>query len=263
MAWIEAHQGLANHIKTIKLRKLLKIKKIEAIGILFLLWWWALDNAPDGNLSNIDADDLNEIVEYKSKCEITVLAALVEAGFIDENKHIHDWHDYAGKLLDKRKSDADRKKRSYYDAKENTEIIESVPTDIQQFSDGYPTEKSGNSNSNSNSTITDSTNDVLNTPKVVSKKGNISVNDKVFDQFWTVYPKKVAKQDALKAWKKLKITAELTEKIISAVNAQINSPQWQENGGQYIPNPATWLNRGQWDDEVKTAASKYRTEVYR
>jgi hypothetical protein len=59
------------------------------------------------------------------------------------------------------------------------------------------------------------------------------------------------------------LTDELAEKIISAVKAQSASEQWTKDNGQYIPNPATWLNRGQWEDEVKTAASKYRTEVYR
>jgi hypothetical protein len=32
---------------------------------------------------------------------------------------------------------------------------------------------------------------------------------------------------------------------------QKTSAQWQKDNGQYIPNPATWLNQGRWDDEIK------------
>lgn len=145
MAWIEAHQGLANHIKTIKLRKLLKIKKIEAVGILFMFWWWSLDNAPDGDISSLDDSDISEIVEYKSKSGVSVLAALIESGFVDENKHIHDWHEYAGKLIDKRKTDAERKKASYELSKAKAKTSECSPTDIHRISRGVPSDIAGNS----------------------------------------------------------------------------------------------------------------------
>ena len=31
---------------------------------------------------------------------------------------------------------------------------------------------------------------------------------------------------------------------------QKGSRQWRENNGQFIPNPATWLNQGRWEDEL-------------
>ncbi len=33
--------------------------------------------------------------------------------------------------------------------------------------------------------------------------------------------------------------------------------QWQREGGRYIPNPATWLNRGRWDDEYEEVTQPY------
>ncbi len=30
-----------------------------------------------------------------------------------------------------------------------------------------------------------------------------------------------------------------------------DTDQWQKEGGQYIPNPATWLNQNRWEDEIK------------
>ena len=57
MAWIELHQSLPTHRKLGKLKRLLKIKTPQAVGHLAMLWLWCIDNAPDGNLSGIDASD--------------------------------------------------------------------------------------------------------------------------------------------------------------------------------------------------------------
>jgi len=71
----------------------------------------------------------------------------------------------------------------------------------------------------------------------------------LFDEFWAAYPKKVGKDDARKAFDKRKPDADLAAKMVAAVNAQKQSAQWKKDGGQYIPNPATWLNQGRWQDE--------------
>jgi hypothetical protein len=71
-----------------------------------------------------------------------------------------------------------------------------------------------------------------------------------FDRFWAAYPRKVGKQAARKSWSRLKPSAELTQRILDAVECQKGSRQWRENNGQFIPNPATWLNQGRWEDEL-------------
>ena len=76
---------------------------------------------------------------------------------------------------------------------------------------------------------------------------------KGFEDFWALYPRKTAKQDAIRAWRKLNPDLALQEKIRSALTLQISSDQWTRDGGQFIPHPATWLNGGRWDDEpIKT-----------
>ena len=84
------------------------------------------------------------------------------------------------------------------------------------------------------------------------KKGNMPfppISPQGFDEFWAVYPKKVGKQAALKTWSKLDPDAELTKTIVAAVEYQRSTAQWQSENGRYIPNPATWLNQGRWEDE--------------
>lgn len=77
-----------------------------------------------------------------------------------------------------------------------------------------------------------------------------------FDLFWFAYPKKVGKQAAIKAWKQIKPKEDLLQKMLSAIEWQKQSDQWTKNSGQYIPNPATWLNQGRWDDELPRRQSE-------
>lgn len=79
-----------------------------------------------------------------------------------------------------------------------------------------------------------------------------TVPESGFDVFWSAYPKKVSKGQAEKAWAKFKLesNASLQEKILTAIDAAKHGEQWKRNNGQYIPNPATWLNAKGWEDEL-------------
>ena len=70
-----------------------------------------------------------------------------------------------------------------------------------------------------------------------------------FDQFWKAYPRKVGKAAALKAFKNAHNRPRIDD-LLQAISAQRSSPQWTKDNGQFIPHPATWLNRGQWADEA-------------
>lgn len=71
-----------------------------------------------------------------------------------------------------------------------------------------------------------------------------------FELFWSKYPKKVAKSSAKKAFEK--VSAPL-ETLLTAIERQKCSEQWSKDNGQYIPNPATWLNQERWNDELPSA----------
>lgn len=73
-----------------------------------------------------------------------------------------------------------------------------------------------------------------------------------FKFFWTMYPKKAAKKDALKAWKKIK--AENRQGVMDGLERHVKCDQWVKDGGQFIPNAATWLNGERWGDEVRASA---------
>jgi predicted transcriptional regulator len=60
-----------------------------------------------------------------------------------------------------------------------------------------------------------------------------------FDKFWKLYPKRIAKPDAIKAWKKA-ITKKPADELIALTKAYAES---KLPGEPYIPYPASWLNK--------------------
>jgi hypothetical protein len=74
---------------------------------------------------------------------------------------------------------------------------------------------------------------------------------KPFDQFWAAYPRRVGKQDAQKAWAKIKPDAVVQALILKAIENQKQGADWRKEDGQFIPHPATWLRAGRWLDEVR------------
>ena len=70
-----------------------------------------------------------------------------------------------------------------------------------------------------------------------------------FEVFWDSYPKKKSKGDAEKWFKKHDPDAVLMDRIMKKLEVLKKSFNWQKDGGQFIPYPATWLNAKGWEDE--------------
>ena len=94
-------------------------------------------------------------------------------------------------------------------------------------------------------TVTKLKGEQLKLPGIAEEARN-SIYPEDFLWFWSEYPNKKGKLEALRMWRQ---TADLRpdiESIIAAVNNQKNTNQWMKG---YIPYPSTWLNQGRWDDE--------------
>ena len=88
---------------------------------------------------------------------------------------------------------------------------------------------------------------------IESIRPNENIQDRLFDKFWSVYPRHEGKQNALKAFTKLKPDEQLLETMVNAIVKQKQTSQWADP--QYIPYPATWLNGRRWEDEpIKASA---------
>lgn len=75
-----------------------------------------------------------------------------------------------------------------------------------------------------------------------------STDDPRFAAWWTAYPKKVGKADALRKYAaaiKIGVTA---ERLLAGAKRYRDATEKTEM--RFIANPATWLHQGRWDDEI-------------
>lgn len=81
----------------------------------------------------------------------------------------------------------------------------------------------------------------------------------LFEKFYAVYPKKVDRATAERAWAKIDPTPDeaMTEKIIQAVEASKKyDSRFRER--QFIPNPASWLNaKGYLNEYTQEGGNSY------
>jgi hypothetical protein len=89
-------------------------------------------------------------------------------------------------------------------------------------------------------------------PEKINPLVRLSSNEEEFQTFYAAYPKHVGRKEALKAWTKLQPDKDLLATMLKSINTWRLSEQWTKNGGQYIPQPATWLNQARWEDEPQT-----------
>lgn len=89
----------------------------------------------------------------------------------------------------------------------------------------------------------------MNKKKSVDKEEN---NNKLFEEFWEKYPRKVWKKDAMKKFDKLK--KEDQELAIKMIDVFKKTRQRQNE--QYIPHPTTYINQERFRDEVETASNE-------
>lgn len=86
--------------------------------------------------------------------------------------------------------------------------------------------------------------------KEIKKKENNTLAIASFSIFWNNYPKKVSKEAALKAWKKINPT----EDLIAKINAALDRQRAKWDNPKFIPHASTWLNGKRWEDETITTS---------
>ena len=79
-----------------------------------------------------------------------------------------------------------------------------------------------------------------------------------FDAFWSIYPRKIGKLKAQKAYDRAtKDKALMPALIMTAIQSQLRGDHFKgSDGQQYVPNPATWLNQKRWEDDLPSVEQK-------
>jgi hypothetical protein len=79
-----------------------------------------------------------------------------------------------------------------------------------------------------------------------------------FEDFWNVYPRKVGKTQARKAFAQAAVRQD-PQRIVEAAYALRDDPNLPPK--QFIPHASTWLNRDGWDDEPYPEQRDSRTNA--
>jgi hypothetical protein len=81
-------------------------------------------------------------------------------------------------------------------------------------------------------------------------KPNKTKESELFEKVWSVYPKKLKKQEALDEFCSLNVSAELADVMINSIKEQREQESWKIENGRYIPFLVNWLKNRRWEDEI-------------
>ena len=121
MPWIESHDEVWEHHKTMKLTRLLGVRKAEAVGCLHGLWHFVLRNAwRDANLEPWGDEGIESAAQWEGKSG-EMVAALRESGYLD-GYIVHGWSERAGKLVQDRMYNETKRRGSHASTEINAVI---------------------------------------------------------------------------------------------------------------------------------------------
>lgn len=208
MAWLESWQSLREHPKTKRAARTLGVPRVHLIGHLHCLWWWAMDFAPDGDLSKYEPEDIAEGAEWDGDPE-AFIKALVGCGgrggpgFLEldgEDLHIHDWRLHGGRLADARLNGSKGGVKGNH-------IRWHVERDITDPNCPECIQGSGGESGGDSDRVATGQDRTEDGKTSSSPDGDKPTPDDGFEHFWAVWPKrngkKLAKDKAHRAWSRL------------------------------------------------------------
>jgi hypothetical protein len=152
-------------------------------------------------------------------------------------------------MLAKRRNESERK-ATYRQG--NPPLSRGTDAGLQQDSQGSPTAVPADSTRKATPSLSPTE---KKTPPTPRKRGE---EPDGFSDFYSAYPKHVARNEAAKAFRKQSLTPAELPMLLAAIAAQKSQPDWLKDDGQFIPHPATWLNGRRWLDEVSTTVVPIR-----
>lgn len=90
-------------------------------------------------------------------------------------------------------------------------------------------------------------NKTISPPSLTPSSSSLPINLDQFDLFWSIYPRKVAKGNARKAFFKAIKTARF-QTILDGAERLASDRAGEDH--EFTPHPATWLNGQRWLDEA-------------
>jgi hypothetical protein len=202
--------------------------KALAAGVLECLWSCGYESGDDliGT-----SDEIERACGWSGK-RGTLTPLLLSIGFIDDSTEgykIHDLFDHAPQYV-KRRCERDHKIK-----------VTGQPMASQRLASEQPVK--------SQPTTTTTTTTSLPTPTP-----SVETGERVsgFSEFWKSYPRKSGREAALRAWLSVVVNGDASA-IMAALAWQIETEEWQREGGRFVPKAENYLFERRWTDEPAKA----------
>ena len=208
--------NLQRNPRVIRIASALNADRLRVVGGLHAVWSLADEQTEDGKLDGYTFAVIDEIIGWSGFCKALEGVEWI-AQDIDGVTFLR-FEEHNGKTAKRRAQESDRKASARLSASD---------ADKKRTREEKRREEKTNPSRASRSAL-----------------------NGAFTAFWDSYPRKKSKGDAEKAWIKIKPDEQLTERILHAVEQAKTSADWQRDGGQFVPYPASWLNAKGWEDET-------------
>ena len=206
-----------------------KVQRLSGESFKFWINMLCIASKNGGVLPGIE--DMAFALRVSNDVCTSLIDELKTCGLIDGSKRLvpHGWE----KRQYKSDTSTDRVKRFRERSRNVTETVSETAPD----------------------TDTETDTDTDKNQKTIPKKRDRSASSAEFENFWLVYPRKINRAVALKAFEKATRKTE-ADLIITAVRGYKFA-----DDEQFIPHPATWLNQERWIDGTPTSIRPQVTEA--
>ena len=250
-------RGTPRHRKMRDLAKRLGVPLYSAVGIMEMLWHWAGQETPRGDIGTADDDEIAAAVCWKKKPTI-LINALVESRWLERHAEyrliIHDWPDHADQAARKWLS---RKGHNFLPVYEDLSGhgLDKNQDKVIQNGSPHAQVRAGLASACSSSESSEVSSDgkgVQGEGEQMPRTELVAWKDAKFEEFWDVVWAKIGKDAARKAWKVKATNPEIADQIIVAAKEQGRSIL--EHAARYdhsVLHPSTWINSGRYLDEIQ------------
>jgi hypothetical protein len=210
------------------------------VGGLVLLWLAVRESAPDGDITSWNPLDVACAAGFDSQDADPLYRGLHECGFLEGDNgtvRLHDWMEHNGRFT----RDAERMRS----VRERARTCANVP----ECSDLARAPGAGAG--------AGALQEQESTPLSIALAPDARVTTakppdewlESFADFWTAYPRKIAKPAALRSWKAIKPqNCDEWNHIMDGLDRW--AAFWKAKGQEpsFIPHASTWLNQRRWED---------------
>lgn len=222
--WIKMRSNLRRHPKIVQISSALKADRLRVVGGLHAVWCLFDEHSEDGRLCGYTPSAIDEEIGFPGFSDL-----MIAIGWLNwdgnDGLSLPEFDTHNGASAKRRAQEADRKR-------------------AERASYADSTQRGGNlsaSDADKKRTREEKRREEKNTPKPPA--GGL----RMFEEFWTAWPKSERKHDKVKCAKKWRENAldDVAEQILADIEVKRQTEKWR---GGFIEAPLVYLNGRRWED---------------